>query len=144
MHRHDLFQFDVVLPSQHFRRRRKQTPELRLMMAVLHDALDCIETYRLATDTDGRRQFWQAQRWFLADEAHWPYSFECICAALDLDSQAVRQRLRVAGECESDRLRAAASPRLSLWTVERKNNVEGIVAEAEAGDVCHEDRKRRA
>jgi hypothetical protein len=86
---------DVVLPSQHFGPQRKQAPEQRLMIAVLHDALDCVEKYRFATGTHGRRLFREAQRWFLADETDWPYSFECICGVLDLDSNAVRQRLRV-------------------------------------------------
>ena len=91
-------QSDIVLPSQHFGARRKQAPEQRLMIAVLHDALDCVEKYRFATGTHGRRLFREAQRWFLSDEPDWPYSFECICGVLDLDSNAVRQRLRLAPE----------------------------------------------
>jgi hypothetical protein len=89
---------DIILPSQHFGPRRKQAPEQRLMIAVLHDALDCVEKYRFATSARGRRLFHEAKRWLLADEADWPYSFECICGALDLDSNAVRQRLRGALE----------------------------------------------
>ena len=88
-----LTQPDIVLPSQHFGARRKQAPEQRLMIAVLHDAFDCVEKYRNAMGTDGRRLFREAQRWFLSDEPDWPYSFECICGALDLDSDAIRQRL---------------------------------------------------
>ncbi|HVO25547.1 MAG TPA: hypothetical protein VMW56_18155 [Candidatus Margulisiibacteriota bacterium] len=90
-----MMQLDIVLPLQHFGSRRQQAPEHRLMIAVLHDALDCIEKYRCATDTHGRRLFQEAKQWVLADETGWPYSFECICGALDLDSNAVRQRLRV-------------------------------------------------
>lgn len=90
-----LTRLDIILPSQHFGPRRKQAPEQRLMMAVLHDALDCLEKYRFATGAHGRRLFHEAMQWFLADETEWPYSFECICGALDLDSNAVRQRLRV-------------------------------------------------
>lgn len=93
-----MMQLDIVLPSQHFGPRRKQAPEQRLMIAVLHDALDCLEKHRCATDTHGRRLFHEAKQWFLADETEWPYSFECICGVLDLDSNAVRQRLRVAPE----------------------------------------------
>ena len=84
-----LAQLDIILPSQHFGPQRKQAPEQRLMIAVLHDALDCLEKHRCATDSHGRRLF---------DETEWPYSFECICGVLDLDSNAVRQRLRVAPE----------------------------------------------
>jgi hypothetical protein len=68
------------------------------MIAVLHDALDCIEKYRFATDTHGRRLFRDAKQRFLADETDWPYAFECICGALDLDADGVRERRRVAPE----------------------------------------------
>ena len=87
---------DVALPSQYTGPRHQIPPELRLMAAVLHNALDCIEKYRFATTNRGRRLFHEAKQWFLADEADWPYSFECICGVLDLDSNAVRRRLQVA------------------------------------------------
>ncbi len=103
-----LTQLDIILPSQHFGPRRKQAPEQRLMIAVLHDALDCLEKYRSATGSQGRRLFREAKQWFLADETQWPYSFECICGVLDLDSNAVRQRLGVAPELQPvPELRAA-------------------------------------
>jgi hypothetical protein len=93
-------QLDIILPSQQFGPRRKQAPEQRLMIAVLHDALDCVEKYRCATGTNGRRLFHEATQWFLAEETNWPFSFECICAVLDLDSDAVRERLRVVPESQ--------------------------------------------
>lgn len=65
------------------------------MIAILHDAIDCVEKYRGATDTQGQRLFQEAMRWLLADEAEWPYSFESICGILDLDANVVRLRLRV-------------------------------------------------
>lgn len=91
-----LTQPDIILPSQHFGARRKQAPEQRLMIAVLRDAIECVEKYRFATTTRGRRIFQAAQRWFLADEPEWPYSFQCICEVLDLDANAVRHRLGLA------------------------------------------------
>ena len=91
-------QLDIILPSQQFGPRRKHAPEQRLMIAVLQDALDCVEKYRFAKDPRGRRLFDDAKQWMLAAETDWPYSFECICAVLDLNSDAVRQRLRVALE----------------------------------------------
>ncbi len=66
------------------------------MITILHDALDCLTRYRTATDRHGRRLFHQAQEWLLTDDADWPYSFERICAVLDLDRNAVRQRLGIA------------------------------------------------
>lgn len=88
-------QFDVLLPSQYYGGRRKFTPEQRLMVAVLHDVLDCVEKYRLALEPEGRRHFEEAKQWLFATEPDWPYSFQCICNALELDSGAVLQSLRV-------------------------------------------------
>lgn len=90
-----MLQSNVILPSQYFAPRRKQAPEQRLMIAVLRDALDCVEKYRFATGRHGRRLFHEAKHWLFAEETDWPYSFECICGVLDLDANAVRQRLRV-------------------------------------------------
>jgi hypothetical protein len=86
---------NIVLPSQYFETRHEQTPEKRLMIAVFCDAIECLEKYRPRTDRRGGRLFHEAKQWFLADEPEWPYSFEYICGTLDLDSNAVRQRLRV-------------------------------------------------
>ena len=68
------------------------------MIAVLHDALDCIEKYRHATDTRNRRLLDEAKQWFLATDTAWPCSFESICGLLDLDADAIRRRLSVAPE----------------------------------------------
>jgi len=91
-----LFQPYVILPAQHFNSPRMRSPEQRLMMAVLDDAVRCVAKYRFLTDTRGRRLFHEAKQWLLATEPHWPYSFERICAALDIDPGAVRHRLRLA------------------------------------------------
>ncbi len=91
-----MMQLDVVLPAQHFGPRRRQAPEQRLMIAVFHDALDCVLKYRRAANSRDQQLFSEARRWFLADdESSWPYSFEGICAILDLDARAVRQQLRL-------------------------------------------------
>lgn len=87
---------DVMLPAQYLDQRRKRSPEHRLMIAVLYEALHCLEKYRLASDVRGRRLFRDAEQWFLSEQAEWPHSFERICEALDLDSAAVRDRLRMA------------------------------------------------
>jgi hypothetical protein len=92
----DLFQPHIILPAQHFNPPKKLAPEQRLMMAVLDDAVRCVEKYRCPPDARGRRLFREAQQWLLAEEPHWPYSFERICAALDLDANTVRHRLRLA------------------------------------------------
>jgi hypothetical protein len=90
-----LFQPDVMLPAQQFPAHSKREPEHRLMMAVLEAAVRCVRKYPFPTDARGRRLFHEARQWLLAAEPNWPYSFERICAVLDLDADAVRQQLRL-------------------------------------------------
>lgn len=93
----DLLQSHGILPVQYFRLRTLR-PEHLLMMAVLDDAVRCVEEYRFATDPRGRRLFHEAKQWLLTTEPHWPYCFEHICDVLDLDADAVRHRLQLAPE----------------------------------------------
>jgi hypothetical protein len=101
----------IVLPAQYFSSPRIQRPEHELMIAVLRDAFECIENNRFATDSRCRRLFREAETWFFAGETDWPYSFEGICSALDLDTDAIRQRLCVPPESQLRRVsRAAGRP----------------------------------
>jgi len=100
-------QLDSVPLAEHLVPRRKQEPEYELIRAVLQDALDCVEKYRFDADAHGRRRFREAKQWFLADEIDSPYSFRWVSKILDLDSNAIRQRLRVAPKQRTS-LRAAA------------------------------------
>jgi hypothetical protein len=76
-------------------RPRKRAPEELLMIAVLTNALACLEKHRFATERAGCRLFSEARRWFLAADTQWPYSFERICGALDLDANRVRRRIAI-------------------------------------------------
>jgi hypothetical protein len=88
----------VILPSQQIKARGPLVPEQRLMIAVVQDAINCVEKYRFATDQRGRRLFAEVTQWLTASEPGWPYSFESICEVLGLDADAVRCRLGVAQE----------------------------------------------
>ena len=88
---------NIILPSQHFSR-GAPVPEQRLMIAVLQEAIDCIEKYRTARDSRGRRLFEEARHWLLSQETDWPYSFQRICETVDLDSKTVCRRLGLAPE----------------------------------------------
>ena len=91
-----MLQPNIILPSQHFGVRAPLAPEQRLMIAVVQDAINCIEKYRFATDHRGRRLFREVTQWLGAKATGWPYSFESICEVLGLDANAVRRRLGVA------------------------------------------------
>jgi hypothetical protein len=113
----DLFRPHVIVPAQPFNPRKKLTAEHRLMMAVLDGAVRCIEKYRFPVDAQGRRLFQEAERWLLIAEPHWPYSFERICAALDLDANAVRRHLRLASGAMSARSFRARGGRFDPLTM---------------------------
>lgn len=100
-----LTQPEIVLPAQHAGMQRPKAPELRLLAAILQDALDCVEQHRFASDPQNRQIYFEARQWFLADETTWPCSFDSICQSLDLDPNAVRRQL---GMSRSD-ARLAAS-----------------------------------
>lgn len=78
---------EFVLPTQVFERRRVNTPELRLLVAVLDQAVD---DARKPVATELRRRAWS---WFLNPDRTWPFSFVAIAEALGLDPDAVRARL---------------------------------------------------
>lgn len=83
----------LILPSQQFASRLRDAPEYRLMVAVLENALHCLEKHRFADDRRSRQLFNETRAWILTDESQWLYSFASICAALDLNVAAVRRRL---------------------------------------------------
>ena len=71
------------------------------MAAVLEEALRCLQgkafvEWRPLAGTQRRRLPVQqaATRWFASQETVGPFSFENICAALELDADTLRRRLR--------------------------------------------------
>ena len=69
--------------------------EKRLMLAVLKDAVACIENYHphVVHGTHGWLACRAAIGWVLSHERRWPFSFENICAALELDPARLRSAL---------------------------------------------------
>ena len=91
-----LFQPDVLLPSQFFaamRKRVPQEPEYRLIVAVLEDAIDCYQKHLRARDPKMRQLFDDAAEWIGSDDRKWPYSFVSICEILSLNPGYVRRGL---------------------------------------------------
>lgn len=70
-----------------------QQGEKRLMLAVLMDAVGCIERYYEGRRAQSWPAFHAARRWVLEQNRTWPFSFENICLALDLDSDRIRSFL---------------------------------------------------
>lgn len=91
-----MFQPDVLLPSQFFASMRKkvpQEPEYRLIVAVLQDAVECFQKHLFARDHKARHLFEDAADWLASNDREWPYSFVSICEVLDLNPEYVRSGL---------------------------------------------------
>ena len=67
--------------------------EKELMMAVLQDAVECFQTYVLATKPREKRLFQEAEDWILEKNSDWFFSFENICEILQLHPNYIRQGL---------------------------------------------------
>jgi hypothetical protein len=66
------------------------------MLAVLVDAISSIERYGMGQGASNGGDCQAAIRWVTAHEHKWPFSFENICLALELDPVKLRATLRAA------------------------------------------------
>lgn len=76
--------FDVFRQKSHF------DPEEKLMFAVLTDAIECFQKYLGANAPRRRKLFMEAEAWISRRDSGWPYSFENICEALNIDPNYLR------------------------------------------------------
>ena len=63
-----------------------------LMLAVLEDALRCIERARGRRTFAARRLAADAEAWIRSDRRDWLFSFVNVCAVLGFDADAIRTR----------------------------------------------------
>lgn len=72
-----LFEPDIMLPAQYFAVLRKsapQGPEYLLVMAMLQDAVECVQKYRFAVDPNAIELYTDAYDWIASDDQQWPFS----------------------------------------------------------------------
>jgi hypothetical protein len=87
---------DIILPS-HLLRRTLATPEKRLLLAVLEEAVGTYQRYILATDPRGMATLAEVETWFASEDAARLYAFVAICDALGIDAPYVRSGLEAWG-----------------------------------------------
>jgi len=77
--------------------RRSLRPEQRLMCAVLEEALTELTATRAAAPSrlGGQPHRQELLAWFASPDRSWPFSFDNICDAIDLDPAQVRAGLRI-------------------------------------------------
>ena len=67
--------------------------EERLMLAVLADAIEDFKKHAFSKDQRGRRLFQEAEEWLLEKDDDQLFSFEYICATLQLHPNYIRRGL---------------------------------------------------
>lgn len=91
-----LSQMDIILPAQYFGALGSVglSSEQRLMLAVLVDAINVLRGWQRAGGGRKRRAFAEAAQWVNTAGTHYPFSFDSVCDALEIDSGVLRSRLR--------------------------------------------------
>jgi len=87
---------DILTPEQHRDRVRMESvdqPEIRLMLAVMEDAVATFQRFLTEPRKRNRRQFDEVRDWIRSSDTSWPYSFENICTALQFEPEIVRRGL---------------------------------------------------
>ena len=87
---------DIFLPSQFYGTgglSRKLEGEKRLMIAILKDAVECLEKYRGARSSAGRSHYENAIEWVKDTDTEWLFSFTNICDLLGFDPDYMREVL---------------------------------------------------
>ena len=108
---------EVLLPVQFHDGRHGATtvePLRRLMVAILLDAIRCVQTKVDARQPAGRQDCADARSWIFSDDDRAVLSFKAVCDALDIDANAIRKYLvqweekRLSGEKPRRIIRRAA------------------------------------
>jgi hypothetical protein len=88
---------DIILPSQYFATMGSVglSAEQRLMLAVLVDAINVLQSWKGSGSARKRRDFAEAAQSVNSPGTAHPFSFDSICDALEINSELLRSRLRV-------------------------------------------------
>jgi hypothetical protein len=91
----DLGFTDIILPAQYFGAMGSGglCSEQRLMLAVLVDALNILQSWQRLGSARKRRAFAEAAQWVNMRGTGYPFSFDSICDALSIDAEVLRRRL---------------------------------------------------
>ncbi|HXV82376.1 MAG TPA: hypothetical protein VEG60_21110 [Candidatus Binatia bacterium] len=91
---------DVVVIHEYlhvYRSSNAYAPEIKLIAAVLKDAIDCYLKYESVKTRRGKKIFNEAAQWIFSRQEDWLFSFDNICEILKLDPDYIRRVLRQNG-----------------------------------------------
>jgi len=108
----DLWQeMDILARDQYFGRPRyENSPERRLLAAVLLVAFEDFELLARDCDSLDDPQLRELTTWFFGHDTEWPFSFVNVCTHLNLDVGCIRSRLRRLVENHSRQTSPGALP----------------------------------
>lgn len=113
-----------LLPSQLLGARHAFSPEMRLVAAILEDAVHCVLQNVGARSGTRWREFIAARNWLLDEARDWPFAFANICDLVGLDAAAVRSQLQEALHAPAAGTRTPSGAELLLtqsWQVGRRS-----------------------
>lgn len=87
---------DIFLPSQFYGSgglSRNLEGEKRLMIAILKDAVECLDKFRESRSSSGRSHYLSALEWVQDEDTEWLFSFTNICDLLGFDPDYLREVL---------------------------------------------------
>jgi hypothetical protein len=90
------FQPDVMLPVQYFEALRRKPfleGEKLLAFTILKQAVDDYMRYLNSPRRKGQRRFREAEEWIDRKDRTWLFSFDNVCASLDIDPDYMRKGL---------------------------------------------------
>ena len=95
-HADSLLQGNPLSSSEFFETCKPRTylePERVLMLAILQDAITCLQKYVAFGSRGNRRLFDEAKDWIESDNSEWLFSFNNVCEAVGLNPRYLRPRL---------------------------------------------------
>src|SRR5258708_19648106 len=107
----DEFRFDSVMPAQFYPPRRRPAefePIMRLMGAILIDAVRCFQNNFEAYLPSAQNDFREARFWIFDNKADGPFSFVSVCDAFQINPPAFTHSIL---RCKTE-TQPRANPRL--------------------------------
>jgi hypothetical protein len=87
---------DVLCVNEYlhvYQGRPAETPERRLVAAILRDAIDCYLRDCFTKDRHRKRSFREAEEWFFRADDFGVFSLENVCGILNIDPGYIRRSL---------------------------------------------------
>lgn len=91
-----LFAPSILTPEQFYDERRDDSvmrPIKRLMLAILEDALRCLQKHADAKSGARRLMYWEAEQWLCSESGNALFSFTMVCETLGIEPEYLRSGL---------------------------------------------------